>query len=117
MPITLIDDDRFEQACSVCGRARSLAFRDVSIPHDEQAGATTLQLPVCPRCRSVEVLVTGAGGPTATRSRVRQQQLLVDALAARCGGAELGAELAAEVAAVFPDGLRMDAPGTEAAAQ
>lgn len=117
MPITLIEDDRFEQVCGVCGSARSLTLDDVSVPHDEQARATSLELPACPRCRSVEVLVTRPSGPAATRPRVRQQQLLVDVLAARCAGAEPTAELATEIAAAFPDGLRMDAQLTEAAAQ
>lgn len=110
MTIVSIEADRIEQACVACGKARAISLSEVvarSIEHGPSPVA--LELPACPDCRSVEMLVPSERDVSAIRAHARPHQLLVDVLAARLAKADISDELAAELEAAFPDGLRIDA--------
>lgn len=118
MPITFIEDDSIGHECAVCGAARELVMRAVQARSIEQGlTGAALELPACPRCSSVELLIpAGATRVASEDTRVRRHQLIVEIIAARRAKARLPAELEGEIARVFADGIRLRETALEAAA-
>lgn len=117
MPITFIEDDTIGHECAVCGAARELAMRGVQARAIEQGvTSTALELPMCPHCGSVELLIPAGDTHAASDSGVRRHQLIVEVLAARRANARLPPVVEAEIARVFTDGIRLRETAPQAAA-
>ncbi len=116
MPITKLESGKFTHHCANCGHERDLALTDVKVDSDDVGAGDALRVPTCPKCNSVELLLTSrADAPKhpVEGSYGHLHQLLVDEVRERLRPVEAKQKQRdeSELKKWFSDGLVLSRPG------